>query len=200
MNIWHNGFGRQSSVQRESIRKEMLRRGLAVRQHIHPEANVPTIGERLERFLERMHVLTRMDGGFYRDTRSPFTAADIASVTLATTNKALYPVGNFPVLGSNYFGWLGKKISIELFGRITTGTTPGNGQWNVYWGTGADANGTSLQGSTFQALQASQNNLSWWAKFLCTCRAFGSGGALLVTGISMFNVAMVLSTAAFRSK
>src|SRR5215475_8987672 len=136
-----------------------------------------------------------MDGPFYNDLRSPFTAADVASVTLSTTDKALYPVGNFPVLGSNYFGWVGKSIRIRLFGRITTAATPGNLTWDVYWGTGADANGTIIGSSAAIALQASQTNLSWIAEFDIVCRAFGSSGALICTGWSLFNVAVVLSTA-----
>lgn len=136
-----------------------------------------------------------MDGPFYNDIRAPFTASDIASVTLATTDKALYPSANFPVLGANYFGWVGKKIKIQMFGRITTAATPGNLTWDVYWGGGADASGTILASSAAVALQASQTNLSWKAEFDIVCRAFGASGALLCTGWSLFNVAVVLSTA-----
>ena len=76
------------------------------------------------------------DGLFYLDTREPFIGADIAAVTLAATAKALYPPSNFPVLGGQYFARIGKKIRIRLFGRMTTGATPGNGSFNVYYGTG----------------------------------------------------------------
>jgi hypothetical protein len=94
------------------------------------------------------------------------------------------------VLGSNYWKFIGKKLRIELFGRITTVLTPGNGQWAVFWGTGADANGTSLQTSTAAALTASQTNLSWYANLLVTCRGFGAAGSLLVTGFAFFNEAV----------
>jgi len=137
-----------------------------------------------------------MDGPFYNDLRSPFTAADIAAVTLATTAKALYPVDNFPVLGSNYFGFVGKKLKIRMFGRITTAATPGNGSFDVYWGTGADANGTILASSAALALSASQTNVSWRAEFDVVCRVFGANGALLVTGTAWFNVGVLASTLA----
>lgn len=132
-----------------------------------------------------------MDGPFYHDLRAPFTAADVASVTLATTDKALYPVANFPVLGGNYFGWVGKAIRIKMFGRITTAATPGNGTWDIYWGNGTDANGTIIQSSAAQALTASQTNLSWELELDIICRAFGSSGALLCTGHALFNEAVV---------
>lgn len=138
-----------------------------------------------------------MDGGFYHDTRSPFLIADIAAVTLSTTDKALYPTANFPVLGSNY--WTpGKRMHIDLFGRITTAATPGNGTWDVYWGTGADANGTILVSSAAQALTASQTNLSWHAHFDIHCRAIGSGtgGSLFAVGWAKFNEAVVAPTMA----
>lgn len=134
------------------------------------------------------------DGLFYNDLRSPFLTADVGSVTLATTDKALYPVSNFPVLGGQYWSFIGKKMRIRLFGRITTGTTPGNGTWDVYYGSGADATGTILASSAAFALTASQTNLSWFAEFYIHCRSIGNTGTLFCTGTSHFNVAVVAST------
>jgi hypothetical protein len=135
-----------------------------------------------------------MDGPFYNDVREPFCAADISAVTLATTDKALYPVSNFPVLGGQYWARVGKKMRIRLFGKITTAVTPGNGQWDVYYGTGADANGTLLASSAAFALTASQTNLSWIAEFDLTCRVTGASGALLCTGWSFFNNAVAATS------
>jgi hypothetical protein len=197
-------FRRGSSVHHEAQRQAVVRGLLKPGEsfdmatgeylsprYLHGKRRIATIGERLEQFMAAMGLLKHMDGAFYQDTRSPFTAADIASVTLASTNKALYPVANFPVLGSNYFSFVGKKLVIELFGRITTAATPGNGAFAFFWGSGADANGTSIQTSTAVALTANQTNLSWYAKLLVTCRAFGSAGALLVTGFAFFNEAVL---------
>ena len=135
-----------------------------------------------------------MDGSFYLDTRTPFMTADIGTVTLATTDKALYPVGNFPVLGGNYWGFPGKAIMIKLFGRATTAATPGNYQCDVYWGTGADANGTIIQSSAAIAAVASGTNLSWTAEFIIRCTTIGSSGALFCTGWFEWNVGLILST------
>jgi hypothetical protein len=136
-----------------------------------------------------------MDGAFYNDLRSPFMTADVGAVTLASTDKALYPAANFPVLGGNYW-YLGKTIKISLFGRMTTGATPGNGTWDVYWGTGADANGTVIQASAAVALVANGSTLPWYAEFIIRCTAIGSSGTLFCTGYSLFNVGLILSTAA----
>jgi hypothetical protein len=135
------------------------------------------------------------DGAYYHDTRPPFVAADITAVTLASTAKALYPAASFPTLGAGYFNqFIGKKMRIRLFGRITTVLTPGNGSFDVYFGSGADATGTILASSAAVALSASQTNLSWQAEFDITVRALGSSGALLCVGRAHFNNAVLAST------
>lgn len=131
------------------------------------------------------------DGLFYGDLRLPFITASPASVTLASTDKSLYPAGFFPLLGANYFGFPGKHAFLRMFGRITTGATPGNLTWDIYWGNGTDANGTILQSSAAQALTASQTNLSWELALWIYCTTAGSAGALFVTGHAMFNEAVV---------
>lgn len=134
------------------------------------------------------------DGLFYVDSRAPHISADVAAVTLATTDKALIPLANIPVLGSNYFSYVGKGMRITLFGRITTAATPGNGTFDIYWGSGADANGTIIGSSAAFALTASQTNLSWWAQFTVRARALGASGSLLVTGDAAFNNAVVANS------
>lgn len=139
------------------------------------------------------------DDVFYHDTRTPFIAADIAAVTLATTAKALYPANSFPPIGAGYFQkFLGKKIRIRMFGRITTAATPGNGSFDVYFGTGADANGTILASSGTLALSINQTNVSWRAEFEITVRKLNdaSNGALLCVGKADFNVGVLASTLA----
>jgi hypothetical protein len=136
------------------------------------------------------------DGLFYNDLREPFIALDISPVTLSTTDKALYPVANFPVLGGQYFSRVGKKVKVRLFGKITTALTPGNGTLSVYFGTGGDAIGTLLASSAAFALTASQTNLSWWAEFYITCRSIGGAtiGTLFCDGIAFFNNAVVATS------
>lgn len=136
---------------------------------------------------------TMTDGSYYQDTRYPHIYQNPASVTLATTNKALYPAANFPTLGTNYWK-IAKKLRVDVFGRMTTAATPGNGQFAVYWGSGADATGTILQSTTATALVANGTNLSWCGSFKCYCTAEGTTGTLFVIGWFAFNVGLVLST------
>lgn len=135
-----------------------------------------------------------MDGPFYLDTREPFISADIGTVTLSTTDLALYPPSNFPVLGGQYFARPGKKMHIRLFGKITTAATPGNLTIDVYYGTGAAANGVLLASSAAVALTASQTNLSWFMDIYVHCRSIGSAGTLFVTGEMGANVGVIAST------
>lgn len=135
-----------------------------------------------------------MDGQFFVDSRLPFIAADVASVTLSTTDKALVPIANLPILGQNYFSYVGKAVRIKAFGRITTGATPGNGTFSLYLGSGADANGTILAASAAVALTASQTNLSWELELIARARALGATGSLLVTGRMLFNNAVLANT------
>ena len=135
------------------------------------------------------------DGLFYQDTREPHISADIASVTLSTTDKALYPVSNFPLLGGQYWVRPGKKLHIVAYGRITTGATPGNLTISVYYGSGADANGTILVASAAIALIASQTNLTWNCDFMVHCRSIGSAGTLFGIGQFTCNPAVIASTA-----
>lgn len=134
------------------------------------------------------------DGLFYNDLREPFISADIPAVTLAATAKALYRAQDFPVLGAGYFGRIGKKLRIRLFGRMTTVLTPGNGSFNVLWGTGADANGVVLMTGAPVALSASQTNLSWQAELYVHARSLGVAGTLFCTGKAHFNVGLIAST------
>jgi hypothetical protein len=135
-----------------------------------------------------------MDGAFYNDLREPFISSDIAAVTLATTLKALYPVGAFPALGGQYFARPGKKIKIRAFGRITTVLTPGNLVLALLYGNGTDANGVTICSSAAVALSASQTNLSWEAVFEVHCRTTGPTGTLFGTGRALFNNAVLANT------
>ena len=134
---------------------------------------------------------TAMDGAFYHDTRQPFTTFDQAQVTLATTDKALYPAAAFPVLGSNYFGFAGKRVHIRAFGKITTLVTPGNGTIDLYWGSGADATGTIIASSAAQTLVASQTNISWRVELTVHARTLGATGGLFCHGFAIFGTAVV---------
>lgn len=129
----------------------------------------------------------------YHETIDPPIFADEAAVTLAATNKALIPASRYN-LGTQFFNKPGRKLRIRAFGKITTGVTPGNMTAALLFGTGADANGTSLVASAAFALTASQTNLSWNAEFYVHCRSIGPAGTLFGTGWIELNPAVVAST------
>ena len=133
-----------------------------------------------------------VDGLFYQDTREPFITADLAPATLLTTGTALYLATGFPTLGAGYFNQrIGKKIKIEMFGKMTTDGTPGNSLFTVFWGTGASGNGTSLATSTSTAMTISQTSLSWWLTLTVRSTTLGSSGALEVMGMAVFNESLL---------
>lgn len=131
-----------------------------------------------------------MDGQYYLDTRLPHIITDVGAVTLAATNKALYPVANVPAMGKDY--WTpSKAVRVEVWGRATSVLTPGNLTLSLFYGTGADANGTSLAATAATAWSASQTNLTWSAYWDVHCTAIGTSGALFAIGRAKFNEAMI---------
>ena len=138
-----------------------------------------------------------MDGPFFVDTRSPHIQTDVTAVTLSTTAKALLPIANLPVLGSNYFGWIGKAVRLTIFGRLVTGATPGNGTASLYWGNGTDANGTIIVSTAAMTLTASMTSgSSWLWEMIIRCRALGTSGSLMATGTFNFLNSATSTTAA----
>lgn len=123
--------------------------------------------------------------------RDPLAEADLTAVTLAATYKALYPAASFPVLDTNFFNRVGKRMRVRAFGKITTAATPGNGQMAIFYGTGADADGVNLVASAAQTLVASQTNLTWEAEFDVQVRSVGATGTLFARGKMLFNPAVV---------
>jgi hypothetical protein len=140
------------------------------------------------------------DGLFYVDSRAPHISADVPAITVIATNVALVPVMNLPVLGSNYFSYIGKAVRIRMFGRMSTAATPGTMSVCLYWNTGASANlsaGAALLASTALWVPiASLVNTSWMFEAVVRCRAMGSSGSLLVTGKFSFLNSLTLTAAA----
>lgn len=134
-----------------------------------------------------------MDGPFWVDLRSPHMSADNASVTI-TTAQPILATATLPVLGSNYFGFIGKAVRMRIWGQFTTGATPGNLTATLYWGTNAAANGTALCASAATALTANATGLSWEWDLLVRCRALGSSGSLIAHGMLNANVSLIAST------
>jgi hypothetical protein len=134
------------------------------------------------------------DGGHYRDTRQPLTTADHPSVTLSTTAKALWvSTEGATALPANYWT-VGKHIEMTAFGRMTSGTTPGNITISINNST-ADAGGTAVS-SNAVAWSASQTAKSWHAKAYIHCRSVSSTGTLFMTGKFECAVGAIASTLA----
>lgn len=158
----------------------------------HQRRGLPrTIGDRLEEAMRSMGLVLGTDGIFYNDLREPFCGADLATVTLAATNKALYTPSDFPVLGGNYFARTGKKLRGRGWGKITTGATPGNLTLALFYGSGADAAGTSIQATAAQTLVASQTNLSFDFEWEVRCVTKGASGTLEAWMKFYFNTAVI---------
>jgi hypothetical protein len=126
----------------------------------------------------------------YAKKLGPHSTVDVAAVTLAATNKALWPVANIPQMGKDYW-YAGKEIEIEAKGRITTVLTPGNLTLAFFYGTGADANGVSLAASAAQTLVASQTNIAWRVRATIRCITIGTAGTLFCDGECFFGSAVI---------
>lgn len=123
-----------------------------------------------------------MDSDYYNDLRAPFMTVSPAAVTLSTTLKALYTVADVPAMGKDYW-WAGKTVRLRVFGKYTTGATPGNLTLQLNYGTGADANGTNLAFlGNGVALTANQTTLSWQTELTIRCITTGATGTLFATG------------------
>lgn len=130
----------------------------------------------------------------YHETIDPAVNADEAAVTLAATYSAIIPTARYN-LGSQFFNKVGRRLRIRMFGKITTGITPGNGQIGILFGTGASNNGVNIVQSAAFALVASQTNIAWNAELYVHCRSLGATGTLFGTGWIEFSPAVVASSA-----
>jgi hypothetical protein len=133
---------------------------------------------------------------WFHDSRPPWIITDATAVTLAATDKALYPAQFFAPFGNGYW-WAGKKIGLRVFGRATTGATPGNFSWSLYFGSGADATGTLLGTSKVIAAVANAVNLCWMAQLELDCRVIGSAGSILATGFIFADSALIANVVPF---
>ena len=99
------------------------------------------------------------DTPLYVDVRSPKMTGNFGQITLAATSlMVLNPVINWSTI-AGYWD-LGKRWRITIFGKFTTGITPGNLTVEIRYGT-TDAGGTILATSAATALTASKTDISW---------------------------------------
>lgn len=130
----------------------------------------------------------------YHETIDPAVTADESTITLAATNKGLLPAARYSMISSQFFNKIGRKLRIRAFGKMTTGATPGNLTVAILFGTGADANGTSLGAIAATALTANGTNLSWNMEVYIHCRTVGSSGGLFCTGFFEANPSLIASS------
>ena len=123
-----------------------------------------------------------MDGPFWHDTRLPFVVSDAPAITLTTSYQALVPTSYLPVLGANYFNYTGKALRIRMFGRFTTGATPGSFTLGYLWGNNANNTGTSIAANSVN-MTANLTGYSWQADLTIRARSLGTGGTIIATGI-----------------
>ena len=123
--------------------------------------------------------MTAADGIFYRDSRQPWCIAAQTSITLAATDKLLYP-GAMTALVGNYFT-PGKGVKLTVMGALTTAATPGNFGVEHYYGT-ADAGGTLLASSVASAAAINKTSATVILEAYARCRTTGSTGTLLSWG------------------
>jgi hypothetical protein len=137
--------------------------------------------------------MSNADGIYYRDSRQPWCIAAQTSITLAATDKLLYP-GAMTALVSNYFT-PGKGLKLTVMGAFTTAATPGNLGVEHYFGT-ADAGGTLLGSSAAVALTLNKTSFTAILESYCRCRSSGTTGAVISWGRFMSDGAGLLTASA----
>lgn len=131
------------------------------------------------------------DTNNFRDTRVDPITTDEGNVTLATTQKALWPYAR-TLLPANYFNRIGKTVKLTAWGKTTTDGTAGNYVAGVGYGS-SDAP-TALGAGAAVAGTTSQSNISWRFEAYATCRLIGATGTLMAFGQWMPAVAVLAST------
>jgi hypothetical protein len=132
------------------------------------------------------------DGIYYRDTRQPFTIADLGNITLAATQKCLWtPGATSPTqLPVNYWT-VGKVVKLTAGLKWTSGTA-GNITIGACYGT-ADAPGAIVTSATHAAV-ASVGPFLVYAQAYFQCRSVGTAGTLSMWGMAHFPIDLMLST------
>lgn len=132
------------------------------------------------------------DGIYYRDTRQPFTIADLGSITLTTTSKCLWTPGvtsptQLPV---NYWT-VGKLVKLTAGLKWTNGVA-GNTTVGMCYGT-ADNPG-AIVNSTSHAKIASVGPFLAYIQGYIQCRSVGSAGTISMWGAIHWPIDLMLST------
>lgn len=130
------------------------------------------------------------DGIFYRDTRHPFTTADQAAITLATTQKALW-LPALTILPANYW-FVGKIVKLTVALKIISDGSAANYVFAMAYGPG-DAPAPIVV-SPSRAAVVSFTGLAIMEGY-AICRSVGTAGTLSMWGKVSLELGMMLSTA-----
>lgn len=107
----------------------------------------------------------------------------LASSTAATS---LLPPQSRLTLPSNFFSYIGKKLRVKAWGRISTVvTTPGTLTLDLRLGTVASPI-TVFNGGAMNLNVTAQTNATWEFEAMLTARAIGSGTSANLMGIGRF--------------
>jgi hypothetical protein len=134
------------------------------------------------------------EGQNYHETRDPyFQSGDFTAVTV-TTGQSIVPVLRVPATAlafpAGYWEKPGRRWVVYLYGRATTGATPGNFTFEIRWqsGTPSDAGGTILATSAATAFTATKTSISWWMRFFVESR--GDASTFVPTASPLFAMGM----------
>jgi hypothetical protein len=148
------------------------------------------------------HILELLDTA--RELRGPFEPrlslntwqetlyASIATETALTAaaEAVVFPASTQP----GYYGAIPgayliphRTLHLRIAGQLSTAATPGTMLWRLRWGglagTALVASGGAGATGTAITMAASQTNAFWRAEFYIVCRADGTAGSLLATGV-----------------
>lgn len=130
-----------------------------------------------------------MDGNPYVDHKTPFIVATQPLVTLTSVyQNLLVPPQQAPIMGSNYFNYVGKAVRVRTHGMATSGATPGNFTVALLYGDGQPNGGVQL-GGLQAGWTASLVNQDFILEALVRCvglAAGGTQGSLFMTGKFLF--------------
>jgi hypothetical protein len=133
------------------------------------------------------------DGIYYVDTRQPFQIADLASITLAATQKCCWTPGSTsPTLVPAGYFTVGKIVRLTANLKITNGTAA-NLTFGMCVGVG-DAAAVNVS-TTARALVASVGPFSCFMQGYAQCRSVGTAGTISLWGLAVYDLAGMLSTA-----
>jgi len=130
------------------------------------------------------------DGIYYRDTRQPFTIADQAAITLATTQKALWAPA-LTILPANYWT-VGKIVKLTAAIKLVSDGSAANYVFGMAYGAG-DAPAPIVI-SASRAAVVSFTGLAIMEGY-AICRSIGTAGTLSMWGMVTAELGAILSTA-----